>query len=148
MSTTLYRFYDGAERLLYIGITDSIGGRITQHRADKPWWPEVSIIRIESHETRRDAEIAEKAAIQAEEPVYNIVHVVKPTPVRVAASNRMGRPRSLNPRNMAVSIRFSDAELNEIRAAAARDSKKVGVWLREELVAEAERELAAAKRAK
>jgi hypothetical protein len=70
----LYRFFDAEDRLLYIGITWDIASRFPQHRDEKPWWMDIRNITIEPHADRAAALAAEKAAIIAERPVYNIVH--------------------------------------------------------------------------
>lgn len=76
MSTlqVLYRFWDADEQLLYVGITLNPGHRWTSHRNDKPWWSEVATITIETHPDRRAVLEAERRAIVAERPRYNIVH--------------------------------------------------------------------------
>jgi len=70
----LYRFYDAAGDLLYIGITFDPGSRWAQHQHDKPWWHEVQQLTVEVHPDRQAVLDAERAAILAERPRYNIVH--------------------------------------------------------------------------
>jgi len=72
--TALYRFWSATDALLYIGITHDLGRRLGQHEADKPWWAGVSRITIETHEDRDQALAAERAAIKAESPLWNVVH--------------------------------------------------------------------------
>lgn len=73
MSTTLYRFYDGAGSLLYVGIAGNPGRRFEQHAKTKHWWTDVASSKIVHYSTRDEALIAETAAIQTEQPAYNIV---------------------------------------------------------------------------
>lgn len=73
-STTLYRFFDAQDRLLYIGIAGNPGRRFHQHAQEKPWWPQVTRSTMEHHPTREAALVAEKAAIQTEHPLWNVVH--------------------------------------------------------------------------
>lgn len=68
----LYRFYDGRQGLLYVGITWHIGSRMRQHRM-QPWWHEVSDIQVEYYPDRAAAITAEAAAIKTEYPKYNIL---------------------------------------------------------------------------
>lgn len=70
---TLYRMYDEAGALLYIGITQQQAGRFHQHSRDKSWWDEVTQIRVQHYPDRAAVEAAEMAAIAAECPRYNIV---------------------------------------------------------------------------
>lgn len=72
--TSLYRFYDAASTLLYIGITARGRGRWHNHAADKPWWPAVTTATIEHHPNRAAALAAERAAIIAEKPLHNTHH--------------------------------------------------------------------------
>jgi len=70
----LYRFYDASDVLLYVGITVDPAARFKKHRGDKPWWDDVDHIGIEKFTTRKEAEAAEKKAIQTEQPLHNVVH--------------------------------------------------------------------------
>ncbi|WP_051797284.1 GIY-YIG nuclease family protein [Catenuloplanes japonicus] len=70
----LYRFFDRADVLLYVGITANFGARIAKHARDKPWFDQVVDIRREHYSNRADALTAEKAAIQTEKPLYNDQH--------------------------------------------------------------------------
>lgn len=78
--TALYRCYDLAGVLLYVGISDNLKARFAQHAADKPWWPEVTRKTVAWHPSRAEAEAAETAAIRAEHPRHNIKGVVPPPP--------------------------------------------------------------------
>lgn len=76
--TALYRFFDGAGVLLYVGITKCPPARFAAHANEKPGWPEIARIEIEWCDTRCEAEIREKAAIRSERPRWNIVHTHVP----------------------------------------------------------------------
>lgn len=69
----LYRFFDADDQLLYVGMTMDPGTRWKAHGRNKSWWAEVKKITLEhfdSYEAVADAEIA---AIDAENPLYNVV---------------------------------------------------------------------------
>lgn len=68
----LYRFYNGAGDLLYVGITNDPPRRFAKHRGEKSWWTEVASITIQHHPSRDALLDAERSAIQAERPLYNI----------------------------------------------------------------------------
>lgn len=70
----LYRFYDAAGVLLYVGITADPGVRFKQHRGDKAWWTEVVNIRIEKLPTKAAVLAAERTAIREERPLWNVTH--------------------------------------------------------------------------
>lgn len=72
--TTLYRFFSIDDQLLYIGITKNGQTRWDQHTSSKEWWPLVDHVTTE-HFPNRDAALdAEKAAIQNDGPLFNVVH--------------------------------------------------------------------------
>ena len=73
--TDLYRMFDRAGRLLYVGISFNAGERATQHAESKPWWPQVDHIRIEHLTCDRPSALKrEEWAIRAERPKYNKIH--------------------------------------------------------------------------
>lgn len=65
-----YRMYGHTGELLYIGMTGQIR-RFDSH-AMKRWFPLVSRITLEWHQTEAAARLAEHRAIKAERPRYNI----------------------------------------------------------------------------
>lgn len=69
----LYRFYDAAGDLLYVGITLNPDERWKKHRK-KPWWHTVASIRLETYLDRESVLAAEREAIITEHPVHNVVH--------------------------------------------------------------------------
>lgn len=94
-STVLYRLY-GGEGLLYIGIAHKVATRLVQHSQSKPWFDEVTSIFVERYRTRAEATEAERLAIIAEQPKFNVVHngtnprrekvAGQPAPVRAVAA--------------------------------------------------------------
>lgn len=73
--TVLYRHYDRAGTLLYVGISNHYDNRTAQHTDDKPWWGEVDPERseVETFPNRDLAETAELLAITQERPLFNYV---------------------------------------------------------------------------
>lgn len=72
--TTLYRFFNADDELLYVGIAVRFEQRRLQHQSDKTWWPEVARWVLAEHPCRLDAALAERDAIIAELPRYNVMH--------------------------------------------------------------------------
>lgn len=74
--TALYRLYDGAGVLLYIGISTVPGRRYNEHRwsRDKTWRGDIASYTAEWLETREAAETAEIKAIRSEIPLHNRMH--------------------------------------------------------------------------
>lgn len=83
--TALYRFYDAAGDLLYVGITNDTTRRFAQHAVDKVWWGLVDGDEIEWFPARADAEAAESVAIWQEQPRYNVM-----SPIRAENKPRRG----------------------------------------------------------
>jgi predicted GIY-YIG superfamily endonuclease len=91
--TTLYRFYDALDRLLYVGITSSFGHRIQEHAEDKWWWRTVRSAMVEHYETRGLAATVETKAIRSEDPLYNIADHPNPRYDLTAPINAIGHDR-------------------------------------------------------
>lgn len=72
--TALYRFFDSAGTLLYVGQTRDPGRRLAQHGGEKSWWERVANVTIEWCDDRAAALEAEKTAIREERPLFNIQH--------------------------------------------------------------------------
>jgi hypothetical protein len=68
--TTLYRHFNATGRLLYVGISDKALMRLTQHRKLTPWWDQIAHITLMHLPDRATAIVAEKLAIQTEDPIY------------------------------------------------------------------------------
>jgi len=71
--TALYRFFDDADRLLYVGITSNPEKRWAQHRrfAATTWWPKATRVATDWHDTREGATAAELRVIRTKAPLYN-----------------------------------------------------------------------------
>jgi predicted DNA-binding transcriptional regulator AlpA len=69
--TTLYRFFDAAGALLYVGITCKPYLRFATHRSYTDWWELAASCKLERFPTRATALEAEKDAIATEHPIHN-----------------------------------------------------------------------------
>jgi predicted GIY-YIG superfamily endonuclease len=67
----LYRLFDDADHLLYVGITVNPDARFAEHARTKPWWPDVATRAVAWCDNRGIAVAAEAAAIKSEQPVHN-----------------------------------------------------------------------------
>ena len=72
--TTLYRHFNSAGELLYVGISTNAYNRYKQHRQEKNWVNQVTSITLERFNRREFAIEAEKIAIEKENPKYNVIH--------------------------------------------------------------------------
>jgi predicted GIY-YIG superfamily endonuclease len=70
--TTLYRYFDEYSNLLYVGITNSISRRASEHYKNSEWHRYARYATLEHYPTRDDALDAEIKAIVKENPHYNI----------------------------------------------------------------------------
>lgn len=69
----VYRLYDEADQLLYIGYTVNAAQRLRSHSTGKKWWPEVARMDFERHPTDNAALNAESKAIREAPGRYNVV---------------------------------------------------------------------------
>lgn len=72
--TALYRHFDKHNDLLYVGISLSAIGRLSQHSDVSHWFHHISRVTIEWFPTRREALSAEREAIRKENPRHNKQH--------------------------------------------------------------------------
>lgn len=71
----VYRWYDAAGVLLYVGITNDLDTRTYGHTMQGTGWMRYAV-RCEATEQmpRADAEVMERETIKAERPVFNYTH--------------------------------------------------------------------------
>ncbi len=60
---TVYRFYNAAGDVLYVGCTAYLPYRLEQHKLDKPWWTEVARVEWDQFDTKAEAYRHEHALI-------------------------------------------------------------------------------------
>ena len=88
--TSLYRFYDAEDRLLYVGVTSVGPSRWSDHERNREWWAKVVRTVVEHFPDRATALDAEREAVVVEQPIYNTVHRVPPRPRAVAGKRKAG----------------------------------------------------------
>lgn len=129
----LYRYYDSAGDLLYVGISVDPLKRRDQHRAKSRWFSLVASMTAELTWSRSDALDAETEAIETELPMYNAM----PKNVAVLPSRhnkRMGRPPVDKPITKTLGgVRVSDEQYKSYSDQAERDNKTVSNWIRNTL---------------
>ena len=74
MRTSLYRHFNKAGDLLYVGVSLSALHRLGQHSDHSEWFRSIAKVTIEHFETRSEALNAEREAIGKERPLHNIHH--------------------------------------------------------------------------
>ena len=67
----VYRHYDKDGKLLYIGCTEQIANRNTQHQTVSCWYKDIVNITLEHFDDRQSALKAESKYIHKEKPVHN-----------------------------------------------------------------------------
>jgi hypothetical protein len=72
--TALYRHFDAAGALLYVGISDALSERDRHHRATAHWHSQVHRTETEWCLSREHALALEAVAIRFEKPAHNIRH--------------------------------------------------------------------------
>lgn len=91
MSAVVYRAFSPDGRLLYVGLSTSVGQRLVAHQQDKDWWCDVASVTLTHFETRGQAAEAEVAAIRDENPVHNVVRQGTPPDPRALDERRARR---------------------------------------------------------
>jgi len=78
----LYRFFDAADQLLYVGITSAPAARWTFHRyfAAGTWWHAATRKTVRWFATRKEAAAAELDAIRGEAPLWNTAGAAENNP--------------------------------------------------------------------
>ncbi|GAA2347201.1 hypothetical protein [Dactylosporangium salmoneum] len=74
----LYRWRDQKQALLYVGITEHVATRSYAHAATSIWWAFARRQDVEWFPSRAEAEVAERAAIRSEAPIFNKAHNASP----------------------------------------------------------------------
>lgn len=69
--TAVYRFYDKADAVIYVGITNNPAHRWAAHATDKSWWCDVATREVEWFDTREEAERIEDHLISTLHPRWN-----------------------------------------------------------------------------
>ncbi|MBZ6252189.1 GIY-YIG nuclease family protein [Streptomyces olivaceus] len=69
-AVAVYRLFDAAGELLYVGMSKDPMHRWEEHRANR-WWPKVTAYDVTWHPSRALAREAERDAIVAGAPPYN-----------------------------------------------------------------------------
>lgn len=74
LETALYRWWDADGLLLYIGISDDLATRTSNHVKASSWMDFAALCKITRFTTRNEAAAAETEAIKAERPLFNDRH--------------------------------------------------------------------------
>jgi predicted GIY-YIG superfamily endonuclease len=67
----VYRAYDDAGQLLYVGFSERYRHRLAEHERKSQWWPEAREVRLLFFVDREAALLDEAVAIRQERPIYN-----------------------------------------------------------------------------
>lgn len=71
---SVYKLYDVEDTLLYVGLSKSLGQRLTAHEKSKEWWSKVVEVAIERFEVYGQAKRKERHLITWLRPLYNKQH--------------------------------------------------------------------------
>lgn len=69
----VYRMYAADGTLLYVGCSVQWPVRLAAHEGEKPWWPDVAMVKIEHFPDITSALHAEGEAQEREHPVHNFI---------------------------------------------------------------------------
>lgn len=68
---SLYRHFDAAGALLYVGVSDNPASRLRQHLVTSDWAGEIASVTLAWFDDRQSALCAETIAIMTEKPLHN-----------------------------------------------------------------------------
>lgn len=115
----LYLVYDADDELLYVGISSSIGSRVSQHDSQTGWWGEARRIELEPVEgDRSDLIRVEAERIRALHPKHNVAHNIRRP---VAEPGKRGRPAGEALDNLAIKRRMKSLGLTGVALAQRAD---------------------------
>lgn len=87
-ATLLYRLYDEAGGLLYVGVTvRRLSERFNAHARTHEWWTQVTGVTVARFSENHRALAAERTAIASEKPKYNKRSASRAAPEALANSN-------------------------------------------------------------
>ena len=93
MKTSLYRYYDEGDTLLYVGVSHNPFLREVQHEASEKDMTLVRHIEVEWFGTRELALLAECYAIRRENPLWNVARPKKRRKLRETPKKAMNVPK-------------------------------------------------------
>jgi len=94
LETQLYRHFDKAGNLLYVGVSLDALYRLGQHKSNAQWFSSIARVTVERFPTRGAALAAERIAIQTERPHHN-KHGARPADVITRAEPPVSAPAGL-----------------------------------------------------
>lgn len=86
----VYRMFDVAGDLLYIGSTVAGVQRVHTHRIHRSWWDQVATVTFDNALPREEALAAEYAAIASEQPRHNVLGKLTAAPRRYTPGSDPG----------------------------------------------------------
>jgi len=89
--------------------------RLSQHKRDKPWWLEVSIIKVKHFNGRERAEKEERRAIKKENPLHNKEHTLQ------HLSTKLSRSHAKLIANSVIKLQLQYKGLRKLSAAMNRE---------------------------
>ena len=127
MNKAVYRAYDGAGALLYVGATRNKRQRMSAHEHSSPWWARACRVDFRDYQDAARADRIEGRAIRPLRPEFNVMEQVDQRARRTvsgagmaaakAAGQKFGKPHDISddPKRMALLRRMDRA--GELRDA-------------------------------
>ena len=117
--TTLYRLYDEAGVLRYVGATSCLEARLAYHKQRKLWFHKVAKVETCQFEDKDAALEREAKEIKELQPAFNILQ--KTTGIKWGA----GEAKRRNEKYPYIGCRFSDELEQRIRALAKSSNRSI-----------------------
>ena len=88
-ASAVYRIYNAADELIYIGMSYEPAVRVRVQRREKAWGHEIARYEVDWHQDRAASQRAEEQLIKEFQPRYNVTHTPEH---RVRSLRHIGRP--------------------------------------------------------
>ena len=124
----LYRQFDAADRLLYIGITNNPKRRLWEHKCRAVWAEQIARVDVVWLRSREEAAQAEREAIAAEAPIFNGGAMQAQGPTGDALRDWM-TSTGMTQSDIAEAYGISQATLSKMMTGKARTSLRFAVWI-------------------
>jgi predicted GIY-YIG superfamily endonuclease len=115
---SVYRLFDADDQLFYVGCSQDVGTRLSSHRSERDWFPEVVRTVVVAFSTREEALAAELVAIRTEDPMYNVTGKMTENPRDAAVLVRMPAEMRKALKQRALDL---DTNVTELLRRAAED---------------------------
>jgi predicted GIY-YIG superfamily endonuclease len=124
----VYRHFDAADRLLYVGMTNNPKRRLAEHKCRAVWGDQIARVEVVWMRTAEEAAAAEVDAIRTERPMFN-GGTARPYIATGDALRDWMRSVGMTQGDLAAHFGISQATLSKIVTGKARIPLRMAVMI-------------------